>query len=295
MNQTAKKAEIRAYGSKSASMAAKSAAFFIRLAPLFITLVLILSTSGTVFGQKTQEDVVYLKNGSMVRGEILILIPDSIVRIRIMGGSEFVFKWEEIDRIQKEPVKNAMMYRKLRIHEPRRSGPINFKEDKVYINTTEVGLFAGSGGIYSSGVAFSISNVTSYKVSPHFMPGLGIGIDRYVFTGTLLPFFADLRGDFKKNKKATGYYFGQAGYAWPILQGNTNIIEYEGGVMAHAGLGFHLYTRSKASYLLGFGYRFQRTRRVFEEQFDPWSGLPGGIVDLKNYYTRFTINLGISF
>ena len=49
------------------------------------------------------EDVVYLKNGSVVRGQIIEHVAGKFVRVRTLGGSVFVFDESEIDVIKKEP------------------------------------------------------------------------------------------------------------------------------------------------------------------------------------------------
>ncbi|HUX38870.1 MAG TPA: hypothetical protein VMV44_13300 [Rectinemataceae bacterium] len=49
-------------------------------------------------------DVVYLKNGSVIRGMILEQVPDQSLKIRTADGSIFVFKMSEVDRIVKEGV-----------------------------------------------------------------------------------------------------------------------------------------------------------------------------------------------
>ena len=52
--------------------------------------------------QQFAEDVVYLKNGSVVRGIIVEQIPNETLKIRTQGGSEFVFKMSDVLKISKE-------------------------------------------------------------------------------------------------------------------------------------------------------------------------------------------------
>jgi hypothetical protein len=47
-------------------------------------------------------DVIYLKNGSVVRGQIVEQIPNESVKIMTADGSVFVFKMSEIEKITKE-------------------------------------------------------------------------------------------------------------------------------------------------------------------------------------------------
>ena len=73
--------------------------FFIKL--LNITLAVFIFFS--VANAQDTEDVVYLKNGSVIRGMIIDWIPDSSVTIQIQGGSIFVYKWDDVLRIAKAP------------------------------------------------------------------------------------------------------------------------------------------------------------------------------------------------
>lgn len=50
------------------------------------------------------EDVVYLKDGSIVRGIILEQVPGQTIKIQTSGGSQFVYKIENVSKITKEPV-----------------------------------------------------------------------------------------------------------------------------------------------------------------------------------------------
>ena len=50
------------------------------------------------------EDVVYLKDGTIVRGTIIEQIPGESLKIQTQGGSTFLYALEEIAKIVKEPV-----------------------------------------------------------------------------------------------------------------------------------------------------------------------------------------------
>jgi len=53
-------------------------------------------------------DVVYLKNGSVIRGTILELVPEVSVKIETKDGSVFVFNMTEVEKIAREkPVASA--------------------------------------------------------------------------------------------------------------------------------------------------------------------------------------------
>ena len=64
------------------------------------------TTQNATASSTTQEtrDVAYLKNGSIIRGTILEMIPDSTLRIQTIDGNVFVFSMREVQRITKENV-----------------------------------------------------------------------------------------------------------------------------------------------------------------------------------------------
>ncbi len=49
-------------------------------------------------------DVVYLKNGSIIRGKVVEMIPDSTIRIQTADGSVFVYPMKEVEKMTKEEV-----------------------------------------------------------------------------------------------------------------------------------------------------------------------------------------------
>lgn len=59
----------------------------------------------------SSNDVVYLKNGSIIRGTIVELVPGSIVKITTSDGSLFVYNMDDVIKIEKAkvntPVQNS--------------------------------------------------------------------------------------------------------------------------------------------------------------------------------------------
>ncbi len=53
--------------------------------------------------QEPMQDVVYLKNGSIIRGQIIELVPNISIKIQTSDGSIFVYEMEEVLKIVKEP------------------------------------------------------------------------------------------------------------------------------------------------------------------------------------------------
>jgi hypothetical protein len=58
---------------------------------------------GSSFAQQ-YEDIVYLKNGSIIHGVIVEHIPGESIKIKTSDGNLFVFKMDEIERMKKEEI-----------------------------------------------------------------------------------------------------------------------------------------------------------------------------------------------
>jgi len=71
---------------------------------LFITLFVMLSTNS--FSQKNNIDVIYLKDGSIIKGELIEIKTDQYVKIKTFCDNILVYKNIEIDKIIKEEHQN---------------------------------------------------------------------------------------------------------------------------------------------------------------------------------------------
>ncbi|CEN39008.1 hypothetical protein CCYN2B_60001 [Capnocytophaga cynodegmi] len=49
-------------------------------------------------------DVVYLKNGGVIKGEIIEQVPNISIKIQTKDGNVFVYEMDEISKISKEKV-----------------------------------------------------------------------------------------------------------------------------------------------------------------------------------------------
>ncbi|MCX6278364.1 MAG: hypothetical protein NT004_09730 [Bacteroidetes bacterium] len=68
----------------------------------FIAFSIVISISIIVFAQQNYQDVVYLKNGSIIRGIIIEQIPNKSIKLETAGKSVFVYQIDEIEKMTKE-------------------------------------------------------------------------------------------------------------------------------------------------------------------------------------------------
>lgn len=71
---------------------------------LQVSVLFILFIFNLAFSQNTLQDVVYLKNGSIIRGLIIEQVPNKVLKIKTADNSVFVYEFEEIEKITKEEI-----------------------------------------------------------------------------------------------------------------------------------------------------------------------------------------------
>jgi hypothetical protein len=74
---------------------------------LVVCTLILLSTSQT-FAQQAMEDVVHLKNGGVIRGIIVEQIPGETLKIQTRDGNIFAYRFDEIAKITKEPMRGVL-------------------------------------------------------------------------------------------------------------------------------------------------------------------------------------------
>lgn len=153
---------------------------------------------------KDFEEVVYLKNGSIVRGQIIETIPNESLKIETQDGNVFFFRMEEVLKMTKE--------------EPfKRKDHKKFNKPKGYF-----GLLEGSIPCLIGEIGATVVN--GYRVCPQFAVGGGIG---FLFFGNLnIPLFLHLRSDFL-NRRVSPYFALNLGYNLSLFQSDT-FIKYNG-------------------------------------------------------------------
>jgi len=234
-----------------------------------------------LFAQKNMQDVVYLKNGSVIRGFISEFVPEKSVTIKTEGQSIFVFEMNEVEKITRE---EPPVTKKARAP---------YMKEKGYFNETEFRVLLGDGGDgFSTGQ--SLITAHGYQVNRFFRIGAGVGAAHYNNYGnTFIPLFARVSGDMVKFR-VTPIYFVDAGYGFLVGRdehdSNIEELNSQGGLLIHAGTGLKFYTTSKASFTLAVGFSLQKSSREYQYV---WS--EGYIYKEDRTYQRMTLGFGVNF
>jgi hypothetical protein len=222
--------------------------------------------TGASFGQSNYQDVVYLKNGSIIRGIIIEQIPNKSIKIETVGRNIFHFEIEEIEKLAREPVQG-------------RSAPA--REGNVlpgYTGIFETGIEIGTGPYGMDRLKVSIIN--GYQVNQYFSLGFGTGL-RYYFDAeaALVPVFADFRANFP-GYDISPYMSLGTGYTFNASRDFRSI-----GFLLNPTAGISIMVSEKSALNVGIGYEMQRMK--FYNLF--WGG-----IQTKNS-GAISINAGISF
>jgi hypothetical protein len=239
-------------------------------APFFLLLFSLLATP-LLAQKKNWQDVVYLKNGSILRGELAADPAGGTVKIETAGRNLFVFQAAEVEKVSRELIRPAYKY------------PFN----KGYLNMTEAGLSVGNSSSWNQRRQKDITLQTfnGYQFASYLALGVTAGVDAYSGI-TLLPLGMGLRGDLTKTRNRP-YYSFDAGYGldWlhnPRLSGNR-----QGGFFWSPGAGMKFSGKENHAFLISLAYRQQASTLEM-----PFSN---GTSVTENKFKRVLFRVGMSF
>ena len=135
---------------------------------LIITSIFI-SLEGSAYSQN-MEDVVYLKNGSIIHGTIIEQIPNESIKIKTKDGNIFVYKIDEIEKMTREEIieKNG----------PKETpSTLKLKKGSNY-SSSGFGIRFGIGTDITLGLGFG-TGVFYVASSPYSSPDWDLGLDIY--------------------------------------------------------------------------------------------------------------------
>lgn len=152
-------------------------------------------------------DVIYLKNGSVIKGQILEIVPSEKIKIETADGSLFVYDMTDVIKTEKEILNKKPS-----------SG--RFNKPKGYFGhvTMSVPYFV-----------VGLDMINGYRFCPEFAMGVGIGVEIYEFSYIGIPIYLHLRSDFLANKVSPyialdgGIKIGVAPYISPQVGVSYNV------------------------------------------------------------------------
>jgi hypothetical protein len=275
---------------------------------LLFPALLLLATSG--FAQNEPRTLLYLTDGSFLKGTIEDTLPGAMLQVRLTDGSKIEVSQNLILKISKNKVEEILLRDGRRVLDKG-----IYYEFSIYSLSAQLyserdeNLRWGLGAHYSMG----------YQFSPMLAVGAGIGIDAHKYF--LMPVFVEVGGIlvkrnqrpkkeanrevswhreaiFVKKRQGRGRQFPlsynlQAGYNFPIEEAFTNdgdFTKVRGGWMVYPSVGILFPSRTGASFRLDAGYKFQGYKIEYRSR---WTN--GFLATDKVLLKSMTIRLGLIF
>ncbi|MBQ8501979.1 MAG: hypothetical protein IJ494_06760 [Bacteroides sp.] len=157
------------------------------------------------FAQQSQQEVVYLKNGSIIKGTVIEQVPGVSLKIQTGDGSVFAYQMSEVEKITKEVASRG--------YSSNRGYGSSYDGNGVqrgYRGFLDLGYTLGTGDWGEDRIELSTSH--GYQFNPYFYAGLGVGAHYYFDSEVVeVPIFADFRADFLNNR-ITPFFDFKIGY-----------------------------------------------------------------------------------
>jgi hypothetical protein len=219
-----------------------------------------------VHAQRTR-DVVFLHNGSIIRGTI-IMQNDSLLKIQSCCENVFAFHPSEVKEISTEKVVDqgiALVRR-------------------GYMNITTLGVLIGSTDNAKS-APFSAMMEHNYRFNRHFSLGGFHGFEQ--LNENLLPFGINMKVLWPAGR-SDFFIAVNGGYSLPLEKPAEEYMKKAtGGIMAGAETGLIIPVSGSLALVLSMGYRHSELNYRLEDQ---WIGN----TDRHITYNRFSIRFGIA-
>ncbi|MFK7980226.1 MAG: hypothetical protein AB8G86_09620 [Saprospiraceae bacterium] len=250
----------------------------------------ILLFSSQVFSQIAETfrrtDVVYLKNGSIFRGQIEVYEKDKELQLRIATDKVMVIEAKSIKKIVQESTESE---KAAQVQTAKVIKPYAFKERGLHFHTA-IGYIGGNNQFGDYTNAFNVHFQSIYQFNRLIGTGLGVGVDFYnVHLGSILPIYVSTRG-YLKASSISPYYHLAGGYGIPVIQGETSgFTATKGGYYFAPEFGFKFGGTKETSFTMGIGLQWQKATYILD--------FADTISKNEDTYTfrRFNFKIGILF
>ena len=239
-----------------------------------ICLFMVLFLTSICVQAQNQLDVVYLKNGSIVRGIIIEQVPNESIKLQTADENIFVFKIEEVEKIGKEVSQNRRY--STGNYRGTNRGPLNGRGlTSGYRGFIDLGFTIGTGSFGEDRVEFSTSH--GYQFAHFLYAGFGVGVHYYYDSEVVeIPVFAHLRSEFL-NHSISPFIDFKVGYS---VYDNT-------GLYLTPTVGCRFAIGERAGISVGFGYTMQKIKYEYYDY-------PYYFTESENF-GGFSIKLGFDF
>lgn len=206
---------------------------------LLLLLTLLLSISTYVAAQNYTE-VVYLKNGSVIKGVIIEQVPNVSLKIKTGDGSLIICQMNEVEKIIKEERYTRDYHTDI---DNRKAARNTLKGYKGFV---DFGYIVDLSDYDANKVEISTSH--GYQFNNYFYLGGGVAADFYTDADLIaVPIFVNFRANFI-NKKVTPFADIKTGYSVGDVE----------GAYVSTGIGVRFSLKGKKAINLKLEYNYQQ-------------------------------------
>ena len=237
---------------------------------VLILLAFLLGCSILSYAQTKMTDVVYLKNGSIIKGIIVEQVPNQSMKIKTSDGSIFNYQMNEIEKITKEEnIRSAWGSGSLFSN----SNEYNIKGVRGFL---DLGYIAG--GIKGPEFCFTLG----YQTNDYLFIGAGVGIQYATDLETVAaPMYVDIRSNLMTGP-VVPFIALRAGYE--LLTES----EFDGGFYCHPFAGVKFMTGNRRAINLAIGWSTNKYKYDYSNKY-------GGTYTSKYKINALTLKIGYEF
>lgn len=201
---------------------------------------MMLVSIGIFCNAQSYTEVVYLKNGSVIKGTIIEQVPNVSLKIKTNDGSLIICKMDDVEKITKEE-KYSNSYRN-----NTNSRKLARQTLRGYKGFVDMGYVVDLSDNNANKLEISTSH--GYQFNNYFYVGGGVAVDYYTDADLIsAPIFADFRANFI-NKKVTPFADIKTGYSFGDVE----------GVYVTTGVGVRFSLKGKKAINLKLEYNYQQ-------------------------------------
>lgn len=232
--------------------------------------------------QLKTNDVVYLKNGSVIRGKILEQTTEK-VKIETNCDNIFVFETAEILEIKQETRSDKTGYNE------------NFSPGgmKGFYSYSTIGLLTGNSEV-TDGFTFTFQTIGGYDFGQYLGLGAGVGIEE--LRTEIVPVFIQIKSNLLNRTNTPSVSF-QIGYSFPLNGSKTvnyNEYKYDGGLNLGVDFGICSFRSKHRAFIISAGYHYQRlVEKIVYDYYYYWAE---STVEKNTYdFNKIAIKIGFMF
>lgn len=210
--------------------------------------------------QLLQQNVLYHKNGSIVRGQIIFQNTDSL-KIKTTCDNVFVFAISDLTNIRKEKFQKRKNEKESFL----------FENNNGFYSYSTIGFLTGNSE-FTDNFTFSFQTNFGYEFNNLLGVGIGVGIEN--LKTEILPVYASLKSHLF-NKPSSPFISLSAGYSFPLSEKKKDDYKefsYEGGFNLGFDIGISTFRTNNYAFTITAGYRYQIIKETTDLYYYYWYG-----------------------